>query len=627
MYHCKRYMMRGGFSSVNGLRYMSRSGRWVPGYCLVQTAPSLRRAASTTTAAAPPEETDLLIIGSGAGAMTAALRARSHGLRVIIAEKEKEVGGTSAISGGGLWIPCNPVSQAAGVKDSEEAALKYFEQAVGDVGAASSLERRRAFLHNGPRMVQFLQELGCLFHLTKGYPDYYPYLEGAIGRGGGRAIETLPFDMRKLKAWQYRLPPPTVPLAILVEDAEIIMRVMSSPSAFLKSGFMVLKLAARALMGQKLASMGQGLVARLLHLNLENGTDIRPETALTDIIRDESGGVVGARLTTSNGVQTITASGGVVLAAGGFAQNKEMREKYGPSPASVSWTSSRPGDTGDAISLGMKMGAATALLDDAWWGPTIIDPTTGKVYFTLSERARPHSMIVDASGNRFMNEAQSYTDAGHDQYARNKVVSAIPAWLIVDTNHRNKYILSGLFPRMLPKKALASKNMFMDHTLEGLAGQIGVDAAGLQATVKKYNGMCSSGVDADFGKGNNAYDNYFGDPKCKPNPNMGPLEKAPYYAFAVWPGDLGTKGGLLTDENQRVVTTQGSPIPGLFAIGNTAASVMGRKYLGPGSTIGPAMTHGFIAADSVVKDVAEKRQRSSASEAEEQPAPRMAAAA
>ena len=199
-----------------------------------------------------------------------------------------------------------------------------------------------------------------------------------------------------------------------------------------------------------------------------------------------------------------------------------------------------------------------------------------------------------------MNEAQSYVDAGHDQYARNSQVEAIPAWLIMDTNHRRKYTLGTLFPFANRTKALGEGRIFAARTLSDLADQIGVDPHGLEMTVEGYNKMCEVGVDVDFGKGDSVYDNYFGDPMVGPNPNMGPLTKPPFYAIQIWPGDLGTKGGLLTDESQRVVDEGGKTIPGLFAIGNTAATIMGRTYLGAGSTLGPAMTHGYIAINSIL---------------------------
>jgi succinate dehydrogenase/fumarate reductase flavoprotein subunit len=358
----------------------------------------------------------------------------------------------------------------------------------------------------------------------------------------------------------------------------------------------------RMILGQKLSSMGRGLIARLLHLNIQQGTSINTEHAFAKLLTRDDGAVTGAEVQTRDGLLHIKAKS-VILAAGGFARNKVMREATLPSPASTEWTSVQAGDDGDAIRAGTSIGADTALMDDAWWGPTIIDPVTNKPWFLLIERARPHCIMVDAEGSRFMNEAESYTDAGHHQYERNTKVKAIPCWLIMDATHRKRYMFGPkLFARMkIPQKALDEGRIFKADSLEALASQIGVDPSGLRTTITRYNSICTTGIDTDFQKGNNAYDNFFGDPKVKPNPNMGPLETAPFYAVPVWPGDLGTKGGLLTDEFQRVLRKDGTVVEGLYACGNTAASIMGRTYLGAGSTLGPAMTHGFIAANHLQK--------------------------
>ncbi|KAL4799485.1 FAD binding domain-containing protein [Aspergillus venezuelensis] len=582
--------------------------------------PSHRRFFSTGTrvlSTAQPtseftEETDLLIIGSGAGALTANLTARRHGLRTILIEKQPTVGGASAISGGGLWIPCNPISAGSGIKDSPDAVLRYFAAAVGDVGSASSIERRKAFIAQGPEMVSFLTKLGFEFMFTRGYPDYYPDLPGAMGKGGGRSIESVPFDVRKLGEWETRLPAAITPVPISTRDAALFTRIMSSPSAFMKAMGKLVPLVLRGLAGQRLASMGRGLVAQLLYLNLKAGaSDIWLHKGLSKLIQGPNGEILGAevnsRSTSSSSqttTQTIRATHGVLLSAGGFAQNASMRQQYLPHVASTSWTSSPKSDTGDAITEGIRIGAVTSLMDDAWWGPTILDAVSFKPHFTLMERCLPHAFIVDSTGKRFMNEAKSYTDAGHDMYERNRVerVTAIPAWLVMDENFRRRYSLGQLMAGQKPsKEALDRKMIFMAGSLEELAGQIGVDPPGLVETTRRYNDMSAKGIDEDFGKGKYAYDQFFGDPAVRPNSNMGPLTKSPYYAIAVWPGDLGTKGGLLTDEFQRVLGQNEKPIPGLFAIGNTAASIMGRTYLGAGSTLGPAMTHGFIVANFVGK--------------------------
>ncbi|CAI6099148.1 unnamed protein product [Clonostachys chloroleuca] len=581
-----------------GLSAVMRRVGFIP---RITQPPSVTRRYKSNVTTKFDQETDVLIIGSGAGALTASLRATSLGLRNIVIEKQDTIGGASAISGGGIWIPCNGVSKAAGIQDSEDMAMSYFEEAVGDVGPASSIEKRMAYITDGPKMVEFLQDHGFQFHFAKGYPDYYPAMQGAMGRGGGRTIETKPFNARKLKEWQSKLPPAQVPVAIHTNDAPVFSRVASSLGSFLYVTQKMLPLIARALIGQKLTSMGRGLVAQLLYLNLKHkGGDILTGTKFSKLIQGKDGEVIGAEIKFGSRSRAVRATRGVILAAGGFAHNREMRERFLPKPATTEWTSSPRGDTGDAIQEGIRIGAETALLDDAWWGPTIVDPVSGQNAFALIERALPYCIIVDSTGSRFMNEAQSYTDAGHDQCARNKQVKAIPAWLIMDSRHRSKYLLGGLFPRAKPsKEAFSEGRIFQSASLEDLARQIGVDIQGLSKTIQRFNEMCRKGVDEDFGKGTLAYDQFFGDPTCRPNPNLGALEKIPYYAVRIWPGDLGTKGGLLTDEFQRVLDKQMQPIRGLFAIGNTAASIMGRTYLGAGSTLGPAMTHGFIAANYI----------------------------
>jgi len=256
-----------------------------------------------------------------------------------------------------------------------------------------------------------------------------------------------------------------------------------------------------------------------------------------------------------------------------------MRTKYQKAPITTEWTLAPPTDTGDAIRMGMEIGAATALMDDAWWFPMILDPTSGDRIICLFERALPHSIIVDSSANRFTNESQSYIDVGHDIYRRHQDVSAIPAWMILDNNHRRKYPLGNLLPGFAPQSALDSY-VYKGESLDELAGKIGLDPRPLNKTVQRFNDMARRGVDEDFGRGQTAYDLYFGDPKSTPNKALGPIERGSFYAVKVWPGDLGTKGGLLTDEYGRVIDQGGRPIRGLYAAGNTTASVMGRTYPG-----------------------------------------------
>ena len=538
---------------------------------------------------------DVLIVGSGAAGLVAALTADDEGLSTLVVEKSDKIGGASAYSGGGLWIPDNHVIKAAGVRDSFEEALTYMETVIEDVGPASSRERKVAFLRNGPEMVAFLERLGFEWMPGLGYADYYPDKPG--GKAEGRGVEGKVFDVKRLGAWREHLlmNPLTPPIPLYTNEVGKFALMAKTRTGFMTAlravgGRMI----GRRLLGQIPMTNGRALVGRLLELNLQRNLPIWRSSPLVELIMRD-GAVLGAVVEHGGQRVHVRAQRAVLLAAGGFAKNAQMRATYEPAPTSTEWTSVPPGDTGDAIRAGIDIGAATALMDDAWWGPTLVDPVTGTPSFILWERAFPHAIIVDAAGKRFMNESESYVDAGHHQYERNQTVPAIPAWLIVDARHRRRYPMATLPPGFTPRSAYKSGFITKAPTLDELARKIGVDPAGLAMTVKRFNEMARTGVDEDFDRGRTAYDHVYGDPSHAPNPNLGTLEQAPFYAVKVWPGDLGTKGGLLTDEHARVVRESGEPIPGLYAAGNTTASVMGRTYPGPGSTIGPATTFAYIA--------------------------------
>ncbi|MDR7417072.1 MAG: FAD-binding protein [Armatimonadota bacterium] len=537
-------------------------------------------------------QTDVLIVGSGAAGLVGALVVKEHGFEPLIVEKTAFVGGTTAWSGGGLWIPNNPVSRAAGVQDSLEAALTYLDHVVGEVGPASSPERRRAFLEYGPRMVEFLQRLGFRWRAARGYPDYYPDRPGASI--AGRAIEGAIFDGRLLGPWLPRLHRhPSLPaLPLHTNEAAAFALMRRTPRGMLAALRVLGRWAAHRLRGRIPLTMGLSLVGQLLWLVLQRGVPIWVESPLLELVV-EDGRVVGAEVRHHHRSVRIRARGGVLLAAGGFAHNQEMRERYHPHPISTAWTSAAPADTGDAIRAAQAIGAAVALMDDAWWGPTALTPQ-GRPLFLLWERSLPFSLIVDASGQRFMNESASYVDCGHRQYERHREVPAIPAWLIIDAKHRRFYPFGLLPPGFTPASATGPGFLVRASGLHELARRCGIDPEGLVRTVERFNRMARTGRDEDFHRGESAYDNYYGDPRVRPNPNLGPLDRPPFYATAVYPGDLGTKGGLLTDAWGRVLREDGTPIAGLYAAGNTSASVMGRTYPGPGATLGPACVFAYI---------------------------------
>jgi 3-oxosteroid 1-dehydrogenase len=311
--------------------------------------------------------------------------------------------------------------------------------------------------------------------------------------------------------------------------------------------------------------------------------------------------VIGVRATRQEKTLNIKANYGVVLAAGGFSHNRDMRERYQEHPISTLWTSASPGNTGDAIQMGRALGASIDLMEDAWWGPASLPPNSVP-FFHVGERGYPGGIIVNSQGKRFMNESAPYVDAVKEMYRHNQEDSVtIPAHFIMDQRFRNKYIFGTLLPmQKIPREYLESGYFTRADTLTDLAGKIGISSSVLLETIEKFNQFAEVGIDKEFQRGDSAYDRYYGDPSVKPNPCLAPINKPPFYSVQIYPGDIGTKGGLVTDEKARVIKEKDGIIPGLYAVGNTSASVMGNSYPGPGGTIGPAMTFGYIAARDMV---------------------------
>jgi 3-oxosteroid 1-dehydrogenase len=273
-----------------------------------------------------------------------------------------------------------------------------------------------------------------------------------------------------------------------------------------------------------------------------------------------------------------------------------MRRRYQRQPIGTEWTTGSAGNTGDGIVAGESAGAALDLMDDAWWGPAV--PLSGGPYFCLAERSLPGCILVNGAGQRFVNESAPYVDAVHAMYDAHSASNPhIPSWLVFDQRYRSSYVFAGLPPgKPLPRRWYRAGAVFLAPTVAGLADQVGVDAGGLSKTVTRFNEFAEAGLDEDFRRGDSAYDRYYSDPRCRPNPNLATLSCPPFYAAKIVPGDLGTKGGLRTDERARVLRADGTPIAGLYAAGNASASVMGHSYAGAGATIGPAMTFGYLAA-------------------------------
>jgi 3-oxosteroid 1-dehydrogenase len=538
---------------------------------------------------------DIIVVGSGAAGMTAALTAAQQGLSAVVLEKTDRFGGSTARSGGGIWAPGNEVLRKAGVRDTPEQARAYLAQVAGD---CVSPQRQRALLEHGPAMLELVRAHSPVdFAWVPNYADYYPEAPG--GLASGRSIEPLPLDGRVLGTELAHLAPAYLPAPKGVTITQADYRWLSlgprHPRAILATAKVAGRMARTALLGHRTLSMGQALAAGLRAGLAASDVPVWLGAGMTGL-QLEDGRVTGVRLTRDGQSALILARRGVVLAAGGFERNEQMRRRYQRQPIGTQWTTGSAGNTGDAITAGQAAGAALDLMDDAWWGPSI--PLSGGPYFCLAERSLPGCMLVNGAGQRFVNESAPYVDAVHAMYDGHSDGNPhIPAWLIIDQRYRNSYVFAGLPPRKpLPRRWYAAGAVHRAPAIAELAGQIGVDPAALARTVVRFNEFAETGKDEDFGRGDSAYDRYYGDPRQRPNPCLAALRQAPFYAVQIVPGDLGTKGGLRTDERARVLREDGTAIAGLYAAGNTSAAVMGRSYAGAGATIGPAMTFGYIAA-------------------------------
>jgi len=553
--------------------------------------------------------TDFLVIGSGGGGMTAALVAHDHGARALVVEKSDRFGGSTGMSGGALWVPMNPHMAEVGVSDSRDEALVYLRQVTkGKV----SEDRLVAYVDGAAEMVRYLEAKSrVLLAPCPTYPDYYPEYEG--GKPGARTIEPRPYSARKLGAHAKELRRSEQGLVLgrmgltAVEAATLVK--FSFVSYLLMLWILVrywLDIPAR-LKGKadNRLTLGTSLVGRLRHSLLDRDVPVWLETAAEELVI-EDGRVVGAVVSRQGKRLRVRAEKGVLLASGGFERNRAMREQYQRHPVSDVWTAGNPHNVGDGIRLGQSAGGALDLMDDAWWTPvTMIPPDFA--WLLVVEKSMPGSIMVNKAGRRFTNEAAPYVDVVNGMYAANDPAApSIPAYLVFDARYRRSYPVGPLGPSKLqPDSQIGGrlkKAGFLKKasSLKALAEKLGVDAAGLEATVQRFNEQARAGKDTDFGRGESLYDRYYSDPKITPNSCLAPLVEAPFYAIEVFQGDLGTKGGLVTDASARVLGQDGAPVPGLYATGNCSAAVMGNSYPGAGGTIGPAMTFGYIAARHAV---------------------------
>lgn len=548
---------------------------------------------------------DVVVVGSGAAGLTAGLTAKLQGMKSLVIEKTDRYGGASAISGGALWIPNNHIIKGAGVPDTHELARQYLDSTIGD---RVPEELKEAYITRGPEMLRFLynKTKHMRFQYAKGYSDYYPEKPGGLSQG--RSIEPLIFDLTKMGSLANSMRRATLSTKGFTMNSYEFHKV-NMITRTLKGKTTALKLGARLVKSKVTKSdpvaLGEALIARLRLSLAEANGELWLSTAFKDFIMGK-GRVIGIIVERDGQELKIEAKKGIVLSSGGFSHNQTLREKYLPSPTNAAWTSSPEGQTGDILEPGVKIGATLDLMDKVWGAPSVIDPQ-GHPFFLVADRGVPNMIVVDSAGQRFVNEAAPYHEFVDTMYKHQEVTQqAVPSWILIDTSAKSRYIFTGLFPgQAFPKSWFEHGVAKSAETIEELAKQMEVPAENLVATVNRFNDFARNGHDDDFYRGDSAYDNYYGDPTL-PNPNLAEIKKAPFYALRLYPGDIGTKGGLVVDEYARVIKENGEPIEGLYASGNCSASIMGETYPGPGATIGPGMTLSFVAtahmANAVTKD-------------------------
>lgn len=550
------------------------------------------------TTAAP----DVLIVGSGAAGLVAAIRAAQSGARVILIEKSSEIGGTSATSGGGIWIPCsNLAKDVEGHEDTEDDAFKYIRSLAA---AWSDDSLIRAYIRQAPAMLDWLIETTPVRYIPLPYPDYHPEYEG--GKVGWRTHLPLPLDLRTRKDTirNLRRASPAASLGGVINwTFEETTALLYRPKGWIKT--LSRMLARYGLdMPYRLTStkdrfltLGNSLVGALVLTAREAGVAIYTDTSLQSL-RLIQGRIAGVTVRHDGALIDIPARS-VILTAGGWERDAQLRKTYMPSLPDPTHSGSQPNNTGDAIKAAIAAGAQVRGMGAAWWAPVFRVPGEECSRLCTIERALPGCIMVDQEGRRFMNEASSYHIAGQImlEHAAKKGVEP-RFWMVFDSRYRKQYPMGPLFPLLPDWLQLpgVSRMLCRAKSLTELASHIGVDPETLQRTVSSFNRHALDGRDPDYGRGNSAYDRMYGDPRVDPNPTLRALDEAPFYALPIYAGDIGTCSGLATDTHARVLDESGHPIEGLYAAGNTAASVMGGSYPGAGSTLGPAMTFAYAAA-------------------------------
>ncbi|HEX7852391.1 MAG TPA: FAD-dependent oxidoreductase [Sphingobium sp.] len=565
------------------------------------------------------ESYDVVIVGSGAAGAMAALRSADHGLRVLIVEKAHKFGGTSATSGGVMWIP-NHGLNAEG--DSREQVLDYLGAVTsGPINA----ERLHAYVDEAPKMVHYLKDSGVPV-MAAAWPDYFPDKPGARA---DRSVICPTFDGRELGDDRYYLMREQYNrfklfhryTMDLTETFSLMMQQKGWRTTVAKmiSRYWLDRSTRKVSGRDRRFTQGAALMGSVYKQVFARGVELRLETKLEELAVDASGAVTGIRVSENGRQYDIHARHGVILAAGGFEWNQELRDRFFPVPGFTRHSSSpEDGNRGEALIAAEKIGASTEHTEEGWWIPTMTLPMPEASNFHEIHQAafdvgRPWSVCVNRNGVRFVDEATGYDSFGQAMVRDHLATGAnMPCWLIFDAKFRRKFSAGGLMPTVhTPDRKIPAD--WWDHyvwradSIEALAAKIKVPVAALRQTVANMNGYAKTGVDPEFGRGGNIYDQFFGDPTVGPNPNLGPIDTAPYYAVPINNGDLGTKGGIRADARARVLDGEGKAIPGLYAAGNCSGNPFGNCYPGAGGTIGPAMTFGYVAANDIAERTGNQR--------------------
>mgnify|MGYP003824552019 CR=1 FL=1 len=552
------------------------------------------------------KEVDVIVVGSGAGGLLSALVAAHHHADVLVVEKEKLWGGTSATSGAGIWIPASDQARAAGFEDDTAEAFKYVRKLSADNVPDANI---KAYVENASAMLRWVTANTEIEYQAFPYPDYHAEEPGG-SPSGFRTHMPLPIDGRKLgrDVETLRFASPAASLFGYLNwhfDETYIM-------LFRARGWQwhLAKSLARYWFDwpfrfksrkDRRLTLGNALLGGLrLAVNAKN-IPVWLEAPLIELV-SEKGQVTGALVRRKGKEIRIRARKGVILAAGGFDKNQEMRDANAPLYRNAQLSGGTAGNTGDSIRAAIGVGADTMNMHSAWAAPVFYVPGEDRGRLCTIERALPGCLMVNQSGDRYLNEAASYHVVGQQMAKREADHGdASPSWFVFDYRYRHSYPVGPLLPIMPDwlQRGEVRSILKKGRTVEDLAIAMGVDPARLVATMTRYNEFAANGEDPDFRRGEAAYDKMYGDPSVAPNPCLRPLVKAPYFAMPIYPGDIGTNGGLKTNHMAQVVGTDGKPITGLYAVGNNAASAMGESYPGAGVTIGPALTFGYIAAKQI----------------------------